>query len=212
MMPANTLNENAVIGNDSEVLHDIHLKAKNIAIYHRAIESLKKGIGNAINQPIEFRASGTKEEITFSLNTYFTNELPKKNDFLKDVLNLLGLFERVTRVSSFRVSLATISTTMCPRFHADNNQLRMLCTYSGPGTLWLPNDAVDRDAYLTGKGNRKILADESHAQQVDTGDVVILKGALYPGATPILHRSPDVQEDGKQRILLSIDANELLFS
>ncbi|MEM7381676.1 MAG: DUF1826 domain-containing protein, partial [Bacteroidota bacterium] len=96
------------------------------------------------------------------------------------------------------------------RFHTDINELRMLCTYVGAGTLWLPDDAVDRNAYLSGKDNKDIVPDKNLIQQVCTGDVLILKGALYPGSTPILHRSPSVTENDEERILLRIDINESL--
>ena len=99
---------------------------------------------------------------------------------------------------------------MCPRFHADNNELRMLCTYHGPGTLWLPDHAVDRNAHLNGRGNASNFADESAAQEVKTGDVALLKGGLYPAASPILHCSPTITSPAEKRVLLTIDANESL--
>ncbi len=209
-MPTNILDNNAIIGKDLGILRDIHMKTKNIAVYQRNIASLTQGLDHAINRPIECQANGTVEEITLSLNRYFANALHLNENLLEDILNLLVLYEQVTKVSSFQVSLNTISTNMCRRFHADNNELRMLCTYYGPGTLWLPDYAVDRKAYLDRKDNQKILLDESLVQQVDTGDVVILKGSLYPGAIPVLHRSPGIEENGGERILLSIDANESL--
>ena len=210
MIPTNILDDNAAIGSVIEILQDIHLKTKNLAVYQRRIESLKKGLDQAIKGPIEYRANGTVEAITFSLSSYFAKVLPGHINLKEDIVSLLKLFEQVTRASSFRVVLAKVSSNMCSRFHADNNQLRMLCTYYGPGTLWLPDHAVDRKAYLTGKGNQSILPDENLVKQVDTGDVVILKGTLYPGATPVLHRSPNIQENGEERILLSIDVNESL--
>lgn len=210
MMRTNILHDNAVIGNDKQVLQDIHLRTKNLVVYKRGIEPLKGELSKAIQMSIEYRTSGSVEEIAFSLGSYFANELQLKDDLLKDILDLLSLFEQVTKVSSFRVLLASINNNMCRRFHADINELRMLCTYYGPGTLWLPDNAVNRKAYLSGKGNRNILPDESLVQQVDTGDVVILKGSLYPGATPILHRSPSIEEHSEERILLRIDLNQSL--
>ena len=40
-----------------------------------------------------------------------------------------------------------LSDTMCPRFHTDRGQIRMLCTYRGPGTEWAPNEIVDHAAW-----------------------------------------------------------------
>ncbi|MEM9001807.1 MAG: DUF1826 domain-containing protein [Bacteroidota bacterium] len=210
MIPTDILDDNAAIDNDTRILEDIHLNTKNIAIYQRGTAPMKKGLAKAAQRAMEFRAIGTVEEITLSLGNHFAKVLPGHVDLMEDILHLLGLFEQVAKVYTFRVVLARVGTTMCPRFHADNNQLRMLCTYYGPGTLWLPEHAVDRKAYQNGKGNQNILLDESFVQQVDTGDVVILKGALYPDATPILHRSPNIQKNSGERLLLTIDTNEPL--
>lgn len=41
---------------------------------------------------------------------------------------------------------------------------------------------------------RDIVKDHELVQQARTGDAIILKGALYPDARPILHRSPPIEE------------------
>ena len=198
---------NAAISNDAQILQDIHLKTKNIAIYQREVEPLKEMLTQVVERSIIYRTSGTTAEITNSLNAYFANELPEYNLLLEDILKLLGVFGQVTELSSFRLFLATVNTNMCRRFHTDINDVRMLCTYVGPGTLWAPDEAVNHKAYQKGSGNEEIILDESLIQQVNTGDVVILKGALYPDATPILHRSPSIEEHGGKRLLLRIDTN-----
>lgn len=199
--------ENAAIGFDGNVLKDIHLPSKNIAIFKRSIHPLEQELAGAAGKTIECRASGTVEEILPELIAYFSSHLSQCAALLDDVSKLLALFETTTRASSFRLLLATVSTNMCRRFHTDINDLRMLCTYVGPGTLWLPDTVVDREAYLAEGPNTDIVQEESQIQQAQTGDVVILKGALYPEATPILHRSPPVEEKGERRLLLRIDTN-----
>ena len=92
------------------------------------------------------------------------------------------------------------------------NDLRMLCTYSGPGTLWLKEDNIDREALHASTDNEPIALDERMIQQVRTGDLVILKGAIYPkeGTKAAVHRSPAIEESGERRLLLRIDTNEFL--
>ena len=34
--------------------------------------------------------------------------------------------------------LVSTSAPMCPRFHTDHVGVRLICTYVGPGTEWLP--------------------------------------------------------------------------
>jgi hypothetical protein len=84
----------------------------------------------------------------------------------------------------------------------------MLCTYLGQGTLWLPDEAVDPKTSRS--ASHELVIDAELIQQIPAGDVVILKGALYPDADPILHRSPTIEESGETRLLLRIDTNESL--
>ena len=97
---------------------------------------------------------------------------------------------------------------MCRRFHTDINSLRLLCTYVGQGTLWVPDEMVNHKAFLNKGGNEEIVTDESQIQHAGTGDVIILKGALYPEANPIVHRSPAIEGNGESRLLLRIDVND----
>ncbi len=198
---------NAAIGYDGEVLQDIHLPSKNIAIYRRTIETLKTELADMVVKNVEFRASGKAEEILFLLKEYFSSHFTECFSLFDDISELLGLFEKTTQASSFRLVLTTVSTNMCSRFHTDINDLRMLCTYVGPGTLWLPDAFVNRKAHQAGKQNENIIPEEALIQQTQTGDVVILKGALYPEANPVLHRSPTIEEKGEKRLLLRIDTN-----
>ena len=104
--------------------------------------------------------------------------------------------------------LTGVKTDMCRKFHSDINDLRILCTYYGPGTLWLPKETIDKKAYSADKDD--FIIDESLIQQVATGDAVILKGALYRNSDPVLHKSPPVEAQGEQRLLLRIDTNEFV--
>ncbi|MEM6964653.1 MAG: DUF1826 domain-containing protein [Bacteroidota bacterium] len=200
--------DNAVISDDSTILDDIHMTNKNIAIFQREIAPLKEGLDQASQQSIECKVSGTVEEISTALNTYFANELPAQKVLLEDILSLLALFQRVSKGDSFRFFLATIHNNMCRKFHTDINSLRLLCTYVGPGTIWLPEAAIDHKA-LRAKAS-DIVLHKDLIQQAKTGDVVILKGALYPEAEAIIHRSPTIEESGEKRLLLRIDMNESL--
>ena len=45
----------------------------------------------------------------------------------------------------------------CRRYHIDNVPQRLLVTYAGKGTEWLPEEAADRNAYEKGEPNEKII-------------------------------------------------------
>ena len=142
------------------------------------------------------------------LEAYFENKRPEYDFFLRDILSLLHHFSQVTNASSFRILLATVDTNMCSKFHTDINDLRMLCTYVGPGTLWLSDETEYRHARNKGGNGNSESLNEAEIQQAGTGDVVILKGALYPKSNAVLHRSPSVEKTGEKRLLLRIDTNE----
>lgn len=198
---------NAVFGTHPKNLQDIHLPTKNVAIYQRDITPLQAELAALKAKSIECRANGSGEEIVCTLREFFQQYLPQAPILYKDVSDLLRLFAAITKADSFRLMLSTIRTNMCRKFHTDINDLRLLCTYIGPGTVWLPNEAIDFEALQTKGSERDIVKNHQLVQQAQTGDAIILKGALYPDASPILHRSPVIEEDGGKRLLLRIDTN-----
>ena len=194
---------NASFGRELSALMDIHKEEKNIAIYQRDISPLHKTLHNLEDQSIECRAIGSITEITETLDTYFSDHLPKSKVLQNDIIDLLYRFQEVAKVDSFRIYFATIDNDMCRKFHTDINTLRLLCTYVGPGTLWLSDEIADQDP-------DQDFIHEEDIYQVETGNVLILKGALYPNAKAVMHRSPSIESKGSRRLLLRIDTNETL--
>ncbi len=198
---------NAAIGQQAIVLQDIHKPLKNIAIYQRDLASVQKELAQIVTTKVEFKTSGTVMEIFSALRQYFETHLANCPHLLKDISEQLNLFKEIAGIESFRLLFTTVNNNMCRRFHTDLNTLRLLCTYIGPGTLWLPNEIVNQKAFVARGNNKRIVIDESQIQQARTGDVLILKGALYPEANPVVHRSPVIEESGEKRLLLRIDTN-----
>jgi len=199
---------NATIGNKAEILHTIHLQEKNIAIYQRDISHLQNDLKNCLKDKIEFRKSGTVAEIQTALE----NEFPTYQDLTTDIVALLKVFGDVYQSKTFKVLLAKINTNMCRKFHTDINDLRLLCTYIGQGTLWLPEEAINRKELSGVGGNERIVKDENLIQQIQTGNVAILKGAIYSkeNTKAVVHRSPEIKGTGEIRLLLRVDTEEFL--
>ena len=65
--------------------------------------------------------------------------------------------------------------------------MRLLVTYAGKGTEWIPDEFVDRNAYENGLPNESILKNPSRSKFINTWDVAIFRG----GPDGLLHRSPD---------------------
>ena len=201
---------NWAIDTNPGILQHIDNKDINIAIYERDIHELTSEVNQLINQDIKLNTSGSVNAILKDIRkTISPNEYSL---ILQDIQHLLLHFSEVTGSDEFRVFLATINTNMCRRFHTDINDLRMLCTYSGPGTLWLTNDNINHDALRNNGDNTHIVLKEKKIKQAKTGAVVILKGAMYPqeNVKAIVHRSPTIEESGDRRLLLRVDTNNTL--
>ncbi len=203
---------NAAIGDDVSILNEIHQKEKNISIYRREIDFIKSEESELENFEIEYSESGNKKDLLNSLDSKLGKILDKDSQLLKDIKECLEIFSTISNAKTFELFLATVNTNMCRRFHIDFNDLRLLCTYSGPGTLWLPDEIVNRKSLIPGNENDDIVLDSSKIQQANTGDILILKGAVYPaeGTKAIVHRSPTIEESGQRRLLLRIDTDEFL--
>lgn len=208
MTRINTSFTNLVMGNKPESLHNIHLQKKNIAIYQRDTSHLQNDLKTCMEQKIAFNKSGDISEIQIAL----ANEVPSCNDLIADIVNLLEIFGQVSDSNTFKVVLATVNTNMCRKFHTDVNELRLLCTYTGKGTLWLPEEAINRHALNGISDNHTIVKDDRLIQQVRTGDIAILKGAIYhkEGTKAVVHRSPTIEETDGIRLLLRVDTNDFL--
>jgi hypothetical protein len=202
--------ENWVIGNCPTSLQKIHQKHINISIYDRDITHLSDEVKSLLAINAEIRISGDVNSILKQISS----EL-KSNDslsILNDIKDLLLQFKELSVANSFRLLFTTVNTNMCSRFHTDMNDLRLLCTYNGPGTVWLSDSNVNRNALETYGDNETIVKDNSQINYAKTGSVVLLKGAIFPikGTKAIVHRSPTIEESGLSRLLLRIDANDFL--
>lgn len=198
------------VGDTLTSLDAIHHKEVNIAIYKRDVSAFSSEIIGLLEQNVEFRSSGSIETILKEMINIPGQH--QYNGIIQDIKKLLRHFQKLTDANSFRLLLSTVNSNMCRRFHTDINDLRLLCTYSGPGTLWLTEDNVNRKALDTCGDNECIVLDENKVQQAPTGAIVILKGAIYPkeGTAAVVHRSPTIEETGQKRLLLRIDTNEFL--
>lgn len=126
-----------------------------------------------------------------------------------DVAGLVRLFEELTAAPAVTVRLEAVAGNGCRYFHADNVGIRLLCTYRGAGTLWVPDDAVDRSALGRGD-NAAAVPDPSRIRALSAGHVGLLKGDAWPGnrGRGLVHRSPPADRHHGPRLLLCLDHAE----
>lgn len=136
--------------------------------------------------PFALRAEGEVGELTAQLP-----ELP--DALIADIAALANRFAELTGNSSLRVRLEGVTTNACKKVHADYTDVRLITTYAGPGTDFVPHDAEDH-------GGNCCL------ERVPTGAVALFKGRLFgEGHAPCLHRSPPIEGSGEARLVLVID-------
>jgi len=138
---------------------------------------------------------------------------PATRAWATDVAALVALFCELLGTKTTRASLATVTTNKCRKFHTDYKALRLVCTYAGPGTEWVDDRDVERDALCREEAcvdvaNARIVPRGSSIRRAGPGDVVVLKGELYAGnaGRGAVHRSPPIEATGERRIVLTLDA------
>lgn len=203
---------NLIRSSNSNVLNQIHKADVNIAIWNRNYKIshiLYKKINEGLS--FEFKGQGSVAEIIEQLEIFFVQKLAWQKELFIEIRRNLKLFKQITEATSFKLFFATVNTDMCKKFHTDINDLRLLCTYTGPGTLFLLEESnAEKQLSLNGD-NPKIPKVQNKMAQVPTGDIAIIKGAIYPkaGTTACTHRSPSVEETKQTRLVLRIDTNNM---
>lgn len=107
-----------------------------------------------------------------------------------DVARLAMLYATWTGEERVEVRIERVTGNGCWKFHADYVGLRLITTYCGQATQWLPQDAPD----------------ETAPRALSAGDVGLFKGRERAGDRAIIHRSPPIAGTGEDRLLLVIDA------
>jgi len=118
--------------------------------------------------------------------------------FVADVTWLVAAYTCLVGARRVGLRLRVLAGPMCPRFHVDNVPLRLLTTYAGPGTEWLPRQASEGLDLATAQ------PPVDNIQRLQPGDVALLKGEKWQGneGAGLVHRSPAGQQG---RLLLSLD-------
>ena len=202
---------NAAIAENPEILADIHNPAVNIAIFQRSPVNFQKEVLKLIEKEVNVKANGSISDITQKMQAWFHQSGIEASNIQEDIIWLLNEFKQLSKETSFKLLFTVVNTNMCRKFHTDVNFLRLLCTYEGKGTLWLPDEVVNQKQFNRRGINDEITVEEHHIQRADSGDVLILKGALYPNSKAVVHRSPTIEEEGKKRLLLRIDTNQSIY-
>ena len=214
------VSSNSYLTSDSLKITEICKDNINISIWKRQLElPLKDKANTLLSQKPHLQLSEVlgPENVVNRLNT----ELCSNQDMLplyKDISKLVEMFCDIFNLNEVWLRIDAIDNPMCPRFHTDRVKCRIVTTYAGPGTQWLSNDCANR--VKLGHGNKGLsdeqsglFRDSSQIEQLDIGDVALLKGEAWEGneGSGIVHRSPHVRGNYK-RLYVTIDFVDLFLS
>ena len=203
----------SVEGNYSDVFTDIFRDDINITIWQRALGNqllvsaeniLDKWPTLKICQIVTHQGASKAIEEIFG----FDQEAAILS---KDIAQLVDMFCYLFDLKHAGLRLTTLNHAMCPRFHVDRILCRLITTYQGVATEWLPNLAVNRGKLGTGNrgepDERSGLLDKvADIRQLSRGDVALLKGEAWAGngGAGLVHRSPKLPRESR-RLLLTLD-------
>ena len=211
------LNRTSYFTDSSVELSKIFQEEINILIWQRIINDKLLKAGNYIlGKYPELAISEVvkPEEVEKTL----MQEIDSSEEVLclsKDISEVVKLFCMLFNVNSVWLRLDAIDKPMCPRFHADYLKCRLVSTYKGPATQWIPHNLVNHSKLGSGNEGKSdkesglFLKDED-IMQLNVGDIGLLKGEAWEGnqGGGIVHRSPH-SEDSKQRLYMTIDFVDL---
>lgn len=176
-----------------DAIKDFPNKSDQLAIMNRSMPENASLFFTQLLK-ISFNITGEiyKETATINIKDLLSDKLPKKiknnvfyQPWIEDMANLCEMF-CITEKSSY-ISFSISSHRGCRRYHIDNVPLRLLVTYAGQGTEWLPDEFANKRAYANGEPNERIIKDISKKQFVGEWDIALFKG----GPEGLLHRTPD---------------------
>lgn len=75
-------------------------------------------------------------------------EAAGKMVLLTDICQLVQLYADLMDCPQVGLRLEVLTQAMCPKFHVDRTGIRLLCTYTGPGTEWLEDAFCNRAAFI----------------------------------------------------------------
>ena len=166
---------------------------------------------NLIAEPFELNINIKKTNAFEDIKYHLNKELLKRVQdqifyykWIKDMSEICILYSDIIKKNSLNFSLKT--SRGCKRYHIDNVPVRLLVTYYGKGTEWLPRDACNYSAYYNGESNDKIIKIKNRSKFIKPWSIAVFKGQKFKGGTKaILHRTPN-EALNKNSLLMCLDS------
>lgn len=199
--------------NEPSVLASIYELDCNLVVWKRNLSEQLDQEVNALLQSVRNleTACVLGEEDSLVLFREFLKLDEQQTTLGNDIKQLVEMFCCLFDLKNAGLRFKTLKHAMCPKFHVDFVPCRLVTTYAGAATEYLPNDLVDR-SWLGSRNlhsedrNSGIFKSQEHIRQLNPGDVALIKGENWEGneGKGLVHRSPELKES-ENRLLLTMD-------
>jgi hypothetical protein len=199
--------------NQPTVLSNIYQSDCNIATWKRALSpQIVSSVNNFLISNNRFQLlTALSPQDAFSRIHQALGGSDVMSPLSENIAELVDMFCCLFDLEKAGLRLMALDKAMCPRFHADKVFCRLVTTYQGSATQWLPHNNIDHSKLGHGSNGKSdeqsgLFRTASDIQQLELGDVALLKGDAWEGneGAGLVHRSPALI-DGEQRLLLTLD-------
>ena len=195
------------------VLTDIYQEDTNMVVWKRNLANNLEQAADAIieSQPTLEELLVVSPEEAFDSVKKLLGGSPEAEVLAEDIAHLVDMFCCLFDLKRGALRMTVLDRAMCPRFHVDRVPCRLVTTYQGIATEWLPHNVADRSKLGTGNMGKPdelsgLFESVSDIQQLKSGDVGLMKGELWHNneGAGLIHRSPQVP-DNTRRLVLTLD-------
>lgn len=219
------LSRRSIAGSSHEVLPDIYQDDSNIVIWQRQLASqLAAATGDIVQTKPTLQVSlSVTPESAFSSIRSALGDTTAATVLSEDIAQLVDMFCCLFDLKRAGLRLTVLDSAMCPRFHVDKVPCRLVTTYQGIATEWLPHHCVNRSKLGAGNEGKSdeqsgLFQNLDDIHQLCQGEVALLKGENWEGneGAGLVHRSPSLLASNEStktnavcesRLLLTLDFN-----
>lgn len=200
---------NLASGSSASVLSRIHEPQVSVAIWQRPLSAAveRQLAAHCFLMPRQQRfslapGSALDAALDGALGRFLRAPLAAQDPWRSDLHLMLSLARQLAPQAALRVCIETRACNTRERFHVDHVALRLICTYRGQGTEWMP---AHLPVPASEAGSQHVMP-ASGLQEIPSGAIAVMKGRRYPGQpdSGLVHRSPTASVDSP-RILAMVD-------
>ncbi|PPC89839.1 MAG: hypothetical protein CTY34_09985 [Methylobacter sp.] len=205
----------AVISSNLTDLSRIYEDGVNLCVIERLMpKAVEQFIYQALQGVGSIEVSQPVDPMSFDFGRLWpqASHLPGYGAWLDDLTMLISLFCDLFECREAGLRLLSLDKAMCPRFHVDRGPVRLVCSYGGIGTEWLPEYALDRRKLGMGglgkpDNESGLITDPTAIRQMPAFALGLMKGENWAGneGQGLVHRSPQPTAAQPRRLLLTLD-------